>query len=291
MPSTEPFLEPVDFESLELSYYPTIVKNPMDLGTIKQMLQHGTLENPGHFSDHVRLVFKNAMDFNQPGSGIYNDAENLLVNFDAEFKKLCEKWDSEPASELKQEDKKEVDSEEKDKMEIDSMQQNLNLIKTTIAGMKKQIEILKKSKKKQTKIKRIRLSTPKAPLTYKEKEELCKLITDLNPDNLPGLLKIIQSANPSQGDSDEGEYEIDIERIDDMTLLLVKKFVEKCTQVNAKPQRRAGNRGGNPRSKQPPRNTSPSEPDINRLALAEVQTSQRINSLERQIEDLSSKQI
>jgi len=104
------------------------------------------------------------------------------------------------------------------------------------------------------------------------------------------LLKIIQSANPSQGDSDEGEYEIDIERIDDMTLLLVKKFVEKCTQLNVKPQRRA-NRGGNPRSKQPPRNPSPSEPDINRLALAEVQTSQRINSLERQIEDLSSKQI
>jgi len=103
------------------------------------------------------------------------------------------------------------------------------------------------------------------------------------------LLKIIQSANP--GDSDEGEYEIDIERIDDMTLLLVKKFVEKCTQMNAKPARRGGNRGGNPR-KQPQR-AAPPEPvlDIDRLALAEVQTSQRINTLERQIEDLSSKQI
>jgi len=52
---------------------------------------------------------------------------------------------------LKQEDKKEIDSEEKDKMEIETMQQNLNLIKTTIAGMKKQIEILKKSKKKTNK--------------------------------------------------------------------------------------------------------------------------------------------
>jgi len=151
LPPAIPFLEPVDYESLELSYYPTVVKNPMDLGTVKQMLQHGTLENPGHFAEHVRLVFKNAMDFNQPGSGIYNDAENLLTNFEMEFKKLCDKWDSEPASELKQEDKKEIDSEEKDKMEIETMQQNLNLIKTTIAGMKKQIEILKKSKKKTNK--------------------------------------------------------------------------------------------------------------------------------------------
>jgi len=134
IPSADPFLEPVDFAALELWHYPTMVLNPMDLGTIKKMLQHNTLENPGHFADHVRLVFKNAMDFNQPGSGIYNDAESLLGTFEEEFKKLCEKWATEPGPELKEEEKKEVDSEEKDKKEIEILQQTLNTIKTTTAG-------------------------------------------------------------------------------------------------------------------------------------------------------------
>jgi len=147
IPAADPFLEPVDFVALELFHYPHVVKHPMDLGTVK-MLQHGNLENPGHFADHVRLVFKNAMDFNQPGSGIYNDAESLLATFEEEFKKLCDKWDADPGQPEQKEEKKEIDSDEKDKLEIEAMQQNLILIKANTAGLKKQIEFLKKSKKK-----------------------------------------------------------------------------------------------------------------------------------------------
>ena len=34
-PESSPFREPVDYESLGLTDYPTIVKKPMDLGSIK----------------------------------------------------------------------------------------------------------------------------------------------------------------------------------------------------------------------------------------------------------------
>ena len=34
-PNAEAFLEPVDWKELELLDYPDIVKNPMDLGTVK----------------------------------------------------------------------------------------------------------------------------------------------------------------------------------------------------------------------------------------------------------------
>lgn len=34
-PNAEAFLAPVEWEELELHDYPTIVKNPMDLGTVK----------------------------------------------------------------------------------------------------------------------------------------------------------------------------------------------------------------------------------------------------------------
>jgi len=237
MSNAEPFLEPVNYVQLELPQYPQLIKHPMDLGTIKKMLQHGCLENPGHFADHVRLVFKNAMDFNLPESAIYNTSENLLQTFEEAFKQLCDKWNSElDPSDGKEDDKRDIDTEEKDKQEIEELQKNINNMKTNIANRKKQIDQFKNAKKKQSKLKSFRLTAPKTLLTYKEKEELCRLITDLDPEDLPELVKIIQSANPSYGNGggDDGEFEIDIERIDDITLLDVKKYVERCTQINTK---------------------------------------------------------
>jgi len=142
-PVAEAFLIPVDFVGLELFHYPKIVKNPMDLGTIKNMLIQGSLENPGHFADHVKLVFKNAMEFNQPGSGIYNDAEALLATFEEEFKKLCDKW----SGANKEDNQKETENEEKDKIEIEQLQQSLATAKSNITVLKKNIDALKKQRK------------------------------------------------------------------------------------------------------------------------------------------------
>jgi len=125
------------------------------------------------------------------------------------------------------------------------------------------------------------LTEPKTFITYKEKEELCRLITDLDPEDLPDLVKIIQSANPSYGNgaSDDGEFEIDIERIDDMTLLEVKKYVEKCTQYNSRKKGRSSRN----------RKTLP-EPvvDKDQMDLASVQTTNRLNAIKRQIYGLTT---
>ncbi len=42
-PNSEPFLEPVAWKDLELIDYPQIVKNPMDLGTVKNRLVTGNI--------------------------------------------------------------------------------------------------------------------------------------------------------------------------------------------------------------------------------------------------------
>jgi len=183
--------------------------------------------------------------------------------------------------------KKEPDSEEKDKMEIEAMQQTLNQIKINTTALRKQIDLAKKTKKKPTKIKRLRLSVPKVPLTYKEKEDLCKLITDLSAADLPGLLEIIQSANPSSGGSDDGEFEIDIERIDDMTLLDVKKYVEKCA-LSKTERRTVANHRIRRQNRTAPGAVEPLPPDTDRLAIAEIQTNQRINQIQREIQDIKS---
>ena len=59
------FLEPVDWKGLNLPHYPTIIKHPMDLGTVKKKLDHGEYQAVDGFAHDVRLVFKNCLKFNQ----------------------------------------------------------------------------------------------------------------------------------------------------------------------------------------------------------------------------------
>lgn len=59
------FLEPVDWKALNLPHYPTIIKHPMDLGTIKTKLERGEYGSVDDFAYDVRLVFKNCLKFNQ----------------------------------------------------------------------------------------------------------------------------------------------------------------------------------------------------------------------------------
>lgn len=41
IPDSEPFHIPVDWEELELKDYPDVIKNPMDLGTLKSNVDAG----------------------------------------------------------------------------------------------------------------------------------------------------------------------------------------------------------------------------------------------------------
>lgn len=52
-PNAQPFLEPVDWKELELLDYPQIVKNPMDLQTVKSKLLKGEFAN---FEEFISMV-------------------------------------------------------------------------------------------------------------------------------------------------------------------------------------------------------------------------------------------
>jgi hypothetical protein len=74
---SEFFRDPVDWESLELYDYPTIIKKPMDLRTIKSNLEHGRYLKSTEAAADVRLIFSNAMTYNAPGSRVYTNAKSL----------------------------------------------------------------------------------------------------------------------------------------------------------------------------------------------------------------------
>ena len=87
-PETEPFNEPVDWKGLNLPDYPLIVTKPMDLGTVRDKLGNGKYANAEKFATDVRLVFANAMKFNEDGSGIYVVAENLSTQFERRYARI-----------------------------------------------------------------------------------------------------------------------------------------------------------------------------------------------------------
>jgi E1A/CREB-binding protein len=60
-----PFRTPVDPEQLGIPDYFDIIKNPMDLQTIKDGLDQGKYKNPWEVCDHMWLMFENAWLYNR----------------------------------------------------------------------------------------------------------------------------------------------------------------------------------------------------------------------------------
>jgi len=87
-PEAEPFNEPVDWKGLNLPDYPMIIKHQMDMGTVAQKLRDGKYATADKMAKDMHLVFRNAMTYNTPGSGIYVVAENLLKQFERRFARI-----------------------------------------------------------------------------------------------------------------------------------------------------------------------------------------------------------
>ncbi|KAM1301695.1 hypothetical protein ACFX2H_012696 [Malus domestica] len=89
-----PFMVPVDVEGLGLHDYYQVIEKPMDLGTIKNRMETkdgSEYKNVGEIYADVRLVFKNAMKYNDEGEDVYVMAQSLLQNFEEKWLKLLPK--------------------------------------------------------------------------------------------------------------------------------------------------------------------------------------------------------
>ena len=60
-----PFQIPVDPVALQIPDYFDVVKEPMDLATIKEKLNNGDYKDPWEFVDDVWLMFNNAWLYNR----------------------------------------------------------------------------------------------------------------------------------------------------------------------------------------------------------------------------------
>uniref|UniRef100_A0A0E0LL36 Bromo domain-containing protein n=1 Tax=Oryza punctata TaxID=4537 RepID=A0A0E0LL36_ORYPU len=86
------FNTPVDPVIYGIPDYFDVIRNPMDLGTVKRKLTSKQYSNPYEFAADVRLTFSNAMKYNPPGNDVHAIADQLNKIFDLEWKLLERKW-------------------------------------------------------------------------------------------------------------------------------------------------------------------------------------------------------
>eukprot|EP01107_Rhizomastix_libera_P000465 TRINITY_DN1085_c0_g1_i1.p1 TRINITY_DN1085_c0_g1~~TRINITY_DN1085_c0_g1_i1.p1 ORF type:complete len:949 (+),score=258.41 TRINITY_DN1085_c0_g1_i1:159-2849(+) len=86
------FNEPVDPIALGIPQYPSIIKHPMDFGTIMSRLERGKYPDLPHFISAVHLVFSNATTFNPEGNVVNTAAKTLQRYFDSEMRMILSEF-------------------------------------------------------------------------------------------------------------------------------------------------------------------------------------------------------
>ncbi|CAN1167430.1 Transcription factor GTE2 [Linum perenne] len=82
------FNVPVDVVGMQLHDYYDIIKQPMDLGTVKKKLGKNLYDSPQDFAADVRLTFNNAMRYNPKGHEVYALADDFLSRFEGLFQPI-----------------------------------------------------------------------------------------------------------------------------------------------------------------------------------------------------------
>ncbi|XP_066480660.1 bromodomain testis-specific protein [Tiliqua scincoides] len=83
-----PFYNPVEATALELENYHDIIKNPMDLGTIKKKMENYEYKDTQEFAADVRLMFMNCYRYNSPDHEVVAMARKLQDVFEMQFAKI-----------------------------------------------------------------------------------------------------------------------------------------------------------------------------------------------------------
>lgn len=112
-----------DWVALNIPQYPQVVREPMDLGTVRTKLDNGLYPLPPYaaFERDVRLIFKNCYLFNPPGTPVHEWGARLEAVFE-------DKWSERPMSY--------DDEEPSDDDGISAMEKQLMSLQHSIEQMK-----------------------------------------------------------------------------------------------------------------------------------------------------------
>lgn len=217
-----PFMEPVDVEGLGLHDYYEVIDKPMDFGTIKNQMEAkdgSGYKNVREICTDVRLVFKNAMIYNDEKSDVHVMAKTLLARFEEKWLQLLPKVIEEETR------RKEEEAEASSDLQIAQETATAKLVRdisNEVNDLDLQLEeiremVVQKCRK----------------MTTEEKRKLGSGLSRLSPEDLNKALEIIAQKNPSFQATAE-EVDLDMDAQSESTLWRLKFFVKGALEVQAK---------------------------------------------------------
>eukprot|EP00252_Welwitschia_mirabilis_P026150 TRINITY_DN8441_c0_g2_i1.p1 TRINITY_DN8441_c0_g2~~TRINITY_DN8441_c0_g2_i1.p1 ORF type:complete len:605 (-),score=109.45 TRINITY_DN8441_c0_g2_i1:487-2301(-) len=240
------FNTPVDYVGLGLHDYLTIIKQPMDLGTIKKKLHENQYSGPNEFAADVRLTFNNAMTYNPQGHDVHIMAEQLLQIFEEKWKPIYEKYEEErrkiswPLDEGVNEGMNEGVHQNIKRLPFnDPPKKNLKKTQPLLGpspppplpktkpvktNQSARAPVLKKPKAKEQN---------KREMTYEEKRKLSSALSDIPVEKMENVVQIIRKRNPHLCQQ-EDEIEVDIDSFDTETLWELDRFVSNLKKSMSK---------------------------------------------------------
>jgi Bromodomain extra-terminal - transcription regulation/Bromodomain len=232
------FNKPVDPVALGLHDYLTIIKHPMDLGTIKTRLSMNWYKSPREFAEDVRLTFQNAMIYNPKGQDVHFMAEQLSQIFDEGWSTIEAEmsyhlsYHSPPPIPPKKATLSAPSAPVLERSDSTLHPQPGNYTQVQVPVPLPPVArppALKKPKAK---------DPHKRDMTFEEKRRLSNNLQNLPAEKLDAVVQIIKRKNLSLSQHDD-EIEVDIDSMDAETLWELDRFVTNYKKNLSKNKRKA----------------------------------------------------
>ncbi|XP_077250490.1 transcription factor GTE8-like isoform X2 [Tasmannia lanceolata] len=201
------FNAPVNVVELNIPDYFTVIKNPMDLGTVKSKIVSGAYSSPLGFAVDVRLTFSNAMTYNPPGNDVHIMADTLRKFFELKWKSIEKKI---PLT-------------------------NLQLMPAK-PGRCKNVEpaepLLQPKKRKLTSMNNyeVKMESWKRTMTDEERQNLSRDLDSLQGDIPEHIIDFLREHSYNANQTSEDEIEVDIDALSDDILYTLRKLLDGYLQ-------------------------------------------------------------
>ncbi|XP_073109193.1 transcription factor GTE4 isoform X1 [Elaeis guineensis] len=230
------FNTPVDVKGLGLNDYYSIIKHPMDLGTVKSRLSKNWYGTPSEFAEDVRLTFHNAVTYNPKGQDAHFMAEQLSQIFEQQWLTIEAEY-----TYLSHPPRPTITTTKK-AQQVD-MRTTLEKLDSTVRPM---VVDLKPHQVNYTRhvgrppaLKKPKAKDPnKRDMTFDEKQRLSHRLQSLPSEKLDNVVQIIEKRNSSLSQHDD-EIEVDIDSVDADTLWELDRFVTNYKKSLSKNKRKA----------------------------------------------------
>ncbi|WZZ44288.1 hypothetical protein YC2023_040547 [Brassica napus] len=197
------FRNPVDPVLLNIPDYFTVVKHPMDLGTIRSRLRAGEYSSPLEFAADVRLTFSNSMAYNPPGNQYHKMARDLSAYFESRWKIIERK----------------LPVVEPPVMSLTSSASLEFEVPCNVAPPRKITAAVNEGK--------LRVEPGKLVMTDGEKKKLSQDLEALGEEFPQNIVDLLREQSGSDDQSGEVEIEIEIDTLSDETLFMVRKLLDE----------------------------------------------------------------